>query len=1111
MKKNKPLCVSGRQGLIKALLLMKLTIALILLTALQVSAKVYSQNRITLKLQSAELKTALRQIEKKSDFRFLYNDDVVSSNQKIDIDVSNALVTDVLDKIFAVTDLGYKLLSNNLVVITQKNAVVNDVRVTGKVTNSNGEAVPGVSVRIKGSTSGTSTATDGTYSISVPDGATLVFSSVGYEGQEINVSGRTTIDVVLKNSVMVIDQVVVVGYGTQRRRDLTGSITSVKGVDIAKQPVQTATQAIQGKVAGVQVISSGEPNALPTVRLRGTGTTLGGANPLYVVDGVITDDIRNINSADIVSMDVLKDASATAIYGMRAANGVLIITTKKGRAGKPVFSYDANVGIREATDLVDMAGEKQYAGYLNEANRYYGSGTDLVDSVNNLKGYNTDWYDAILRRGLEQNHNISMSGGSDKILYFLSAGFLSDEGIQEKNKYKRFTLRSNNEYTLNSKLKLTTLVSYTRGDADNANFDAFTSAYRAAPFVPAKVGSKYGNTSLYGNVSNPLLSIDANYANALVNRIQGNAALEFKPIAALTLRTAIGVDVDYTKSTSYAYKFLTADTNVFVTPGGNQSQPNSVLSLTKNDASRWIWDNTATYSKVFGKHSITALAGITAEQYKFNSVVGTARDVPSNRDQWYLGSGTTGTQTVVNTGDKYDRNSYLGRINYGYNNLYLLTASFRADGTSKFGSSNRWGYFPSVGLGWNISNESFMNNQKIFNNLKLRGSYGRVGNDNIASSLYYSIAKQNIPYYYGGTVFQGIAFEDLTDKDLRWEITDEYDMGVDFAILSNKLTGTIDYYNKKTNNALVYVKVPGILGDPDNQYLTNAATISNKGIELSLTWSDRIGKDWSYSVNGNIAHNKNNIEKLNGGQPLVGDNVGSYAITRTDNGQPIGSYYLREAIGIFQSQAQIDASAQKGARLGDLIYRDISGPAGVPDGIIDDFDRSFFGSYQPKITYGLNGNVTYKDFDLSLGMYGTVGSKIYNGKRAARGTNQLTDNIEADIAKNRWTPNNPNGGDPRATAGALPASTYFLESGDFLRLNNLTIGYTLPKGIIAKAHITNFRVYVTAQNLFTITPYHGFTPEVQAAAGDKTNLNQGVDTNTYPSTRTFALGVNVGF
>lgn len=1084
---------------------MKLTIVLLLVTALQVSAKVYSQDRITLKLQSAELKSALRQIEKKSDFRFLYNDDIASFTQKVDVNATNALVTDVLDKIFSVTELGYRVLSNNLVVVTAKNAVVNDTRITGKVTNSNGEALPGVSVKVKGSAAGTSTTIDGTYSISVPETATLIFSSVGYEDQEINVSGRTTIDIVLVSSTKLIDQVVVVGYGTQRRRDLTGSITTVKGSDIAKQPVQTATQAIQGKVAGVQVISSGEPNSLPTVRLRGTGTTLGGANPLYVVDGIITDDIRNINSADIVNMDVLKDASATAIYGMRAANGVLIITTKKGRPGKPVFSYDANVGLREATGLVDMAGEKQYAGYLNEANRYYGSGTDLVDSLNNLKGNNTDWYDAILRRGFQQSHNLSMAGGSDRITYFLSAGYLGDEGILRGNKYNRFTLRSNNEYTISKKLKLTTLVSYTRGDANNPQFSAFGDAYRAAPFVAAKQGDLYGNTSFYGNVSNPLVTIDKNYSKTLVNRIQGNFALDYKPVAGLTLRTSMGVDLDYTKSTGYAYKYL-PDTTTFIIKGGNQSVQNSTLTLTKNDATRWIWDNTATYTKILGKSNFTVLGGITAEEYKFNSAVGTAKDVPANKDQWYLDAGTSGTQTIENGGDKYTRNSYLARLNYGYDNRYLLTASFRADGTSKFNADNRWGYFPSVGLGWNISNESFMKDQRILNNLKLRGSFGKVGNDNIASSLYYSIAKQNIPYYFGGTVFQGILFEDITDKNFKWEITDEYDLGLDFATLNNRLTGTIDYYNKKTNNALIYITILGSLGDRDQQYLTNATSISNKGIELSLTWSDRINRDWTYAVSGNLAHNKNNIEKLNGGQPLIGDNVGAFPITKTDNGHAIGSYFLREAVGIFQSQAEIDASAQKGARLGDLIYRDVDG-----NGVIDDNDRVYAGSYQPKLTYGFNGNLTYKAFDLSIGMYGTAGSKIYNGKKAARGTNQLTDNIEADVAKNRWTPNNTNGGVPRATAGPLPASTYFLESGDFLRMNNLTIGYVLPQSLIKKAHITSFRAYVTAQNLFTITPYSGFTPEIQAAAGDKTNLNQGLDVNTYPSTRTFAFGVNVGF
>jgi TonB-linked SusC/RagA family outer membrane protein len=995
-------------------------------------------------------------------------------------------------------------------ILCMNTAFAQNINVQGTVTDAaDNLPLPGVSVILKGTKTGALTDATGKYVISAPATGTLVFTYIGYTIQEIPVNSRTAINVLLSSSSQELDAVVVVGYGTQRRRDLTGSIGSVKGEDIARQPVQTATQAIQGKVAGVQVIASGEPNSLPTVRLRGTGSTLSGSNPIYVVDGVITDDIRNINNADIVSMDILKDASATAIYGMRAANGVLIITTKKGTNGPNKIAYDANIGVRQATNLVDMAGANQYAGYLNESNRFYGSGSDLIPS-SGLTGVSTDWYDEILRTALQQNHNLSLSGGSEKINYFLSAGLLSEEGIQKGNKYDRFTIRSNNDYILSDKLKLSSLVSYSRGANQGANFGAFSDSYRAAPTVAAKSGELYGNTSLIGNVSNPLLNIDKNYNRAVTNRVQGNFALEYKPIEGLTLKSAIGVDLDYLKSTGYAYQYV-SDASTFLIPGGNQAQPNSTLNITKNDVARWIWDNTATYNKVIDKHNFTVLGGITSEQYKFNSLVGSARDVAPNQDQWYLSAGTNGSQGVGNSGDKYTRNSFLGRVNYNYDSRYFLTASIRADGTSKYGEDNRWGYFPSLAVAWNITSEGFMKDQTLFSNLKLRGSFGSVGNDNIGSSLFYSLARQNIPYYFGGQPVQGIALDDVTDRDIKWEITDEYDAGLDFAFLTNRLSGTIDYYSKKTNNSLIFVRLPAIAGDPDNQYLTNAARISNKGVEFSLNWADQIGEDWKYGFSGNVAHNKNLVEGLNGGEPLIGDAIGNFAITRTDNGNPIGSYYILENTGVFQNQAQIDASAQKDARAGDLIYKDISGPAGVPDGKIDDYDRSFSGSYQPKLTYGFNGNVGYKGFDLNFGFYGTAGSKIYNGKKAARGVNQLTDNIEASVAKDRWTPNNPSSTVPRATAGALPASTYFLEKGDFLRLNNLTLGYTLPTAMLAKAKLSNLRLYVTGQNLFTLTGYSGFTPEILAAPGDRSNLNQGVDVNTYPSTRTFAFGINLGF
>ena len=1083
---------------------------LLLVASMHVYADGFSQSKISLSLQQADLKRALILIEKQSNVRFLYNQNVLKNAGKVNVEANNEALVKVLDELLAGTGISYKLLDDDLVVLNfdEEFFAPADVKVTGTITDSSGNPIPGASVTVKGTKNGTSADAKGNYTITVADDATLVFSGAGFGTIEEKVNGRESINPVLLVSERKLDEVVVIGYGTQRRRDLTGSVASVKGADIAKQPVQTATQAIQGKVAGVQVLSSGEPNSLPTVRVRGTGTMLGGANPLYVVDGVITDDIRNINSADIVTLDVLKDASATAIYGMRAANGVIIITTKKGRTGKMQFSYDANVGLREATNLVNMAGENQYAGYLNEASVYY-AGLDSLVPSSKLAGYNTDWYDVILRKAFQQNHNLSLSGGSEKINYFLSAGYLSEDGILINNKYKRFTLRSNNEYKLTNNLKLSTLVSYSRSDLNGANFGAFSNAYRAAPYVPSKINGLYGNTSAAGNVGNPLLDIEKNNNRVIDNRLQGTFALDYKIIPSLTLRSSMGIDLIFSRGKVYDYKYL-SDSSTFLVTGGNQQRGNSKLSLTNNEANKWVWDNTATFSKKFDKHSLTILGGITAEQYTFNSVASSALDVPSNKDQWFLNAGTNGTQTVSNTGDKWTRNSFLGRLNYSYNNRYLLTATMRADGTSRFGKDNRWGYFPSMALGWNISEEGFMQDQKIFDNLKLRGSWGKVGNDNIPTSLYYSIATTNVPYYYDveKNRYLGITFDNVTDKNVKWEVTDEYDLGLEFSILDKRLSGEIDYYKKTTNDALIYVNIPAILGDPDARYITNAANFENKGVELGLSWSDKIGKDWTYGLSGNIAYNKNRILNLNGGQALFDGQVGDFFTTKSDNNQPIGSFYLLQADGVFQNAAEIAASSQKSARPGDLRYKDISGADGKPDGKIDDLDRAYSGSYQPKVTYGLSGNAGYKGFDFSFTSYGTIGSKIYNGKKALTGT-ASTDNIETAVANGRWTPNNPSNKIPRASLDRLPASTYFLEKGDFFRLNNITLGYTVRKSVLSRVKINSLRVYITAQNLFTITSYSGFTPEI--FKGDGTPLNAGIEVNTYPSARTFAFGVNLGF
>ena len=996
---------------------------------------------------------------------------------------------------------GKNFTTNNLYP-SGKNLSYVDVAVTGRITDESGNPLQGISINVKGSTKGTTTNSNGNYSLTVPDNAVLVISSVGYELIEETVAGRTEINVVLKTQATSIEQVVVVGYGTQRKKDLTGSVASVSGAELAKQPVLTATQAVQGKIAGVQVTSSGDPNALPVIRIRGTGTMLGGANPLYVVDGVINDDIRNINTSDILSFDVLKDASATAIYGMRAANGVILITTKKGRPGRMIVNYDATVGIKEATRLVNMAGANQYSGYVNEASVFYGSGDSIVRQATLNAGGNTDWYDAVLKKGFFQNHNISLSGGSDKINYFFSAGYLNDEGIIRTNKFERFTLRNNNDYKISNKFKISTLISYSRQNVRNVDLGVFNVAYRAAPYVIGKQNGLYGNTSLSNNVGNPLLDQDKNDNSGKGDRFQGNIVGELKPLTWLTLRTSFGVDKNNFRSVNYGYKYdNVGPNNVFLTAGSNQVRNNSSLSIGESQGNRWVWDNTATVAKKFGDHNINLLVGTTAEQIKVNGLGGRRLDVPEDKNQWYLNAGSSIGATNFNDGDKSTRSSYLSRLNYNFKDKYFLTATGRYDGTSRFSKDNRWGFFPSVGAGWVISSEDFMQSQKVFNTIKLRASYGQVGNDGIPSNAFTALSTPDLPYFFNGVQQINFRLEQLVDPNIKWEVTSETNFGLDISLLKNRLSGTVDVYNRKTKDALVRIKIPGILGDPDNEYITNAASFSNKGVELALDWKTTINQHWKYNIGGNVAFNKNRIENLNGGQAIPDGGVGGQGTTTlSDNGQPIGSFYLWEVDGIFQNAAEIAGSSQTGAKPGDLRYRDVNG-----DKKIDALDRVYQGSYQPKVTYGVNGSVGYDNFDVSFGGYGTGGGKIYNGKKAARG--DFRDNIETKVALNRWTPNNTNTNIPRANLNELPASTYFLEKGDFFRINNLTLGYTLPIKTLTAVKMQSLRVYVTVQNLATFTNYSGFTPEIL----NGNSLAGGIESSIYPTTRTFAFGVNVGF
>ena len=974
------------------------------------------------------------------------------------------------------------------------------IRITGKVTDGpTNTGLPGVTVQVKGTTSGTVTDATGAYSIEAESNATLAFSSIGYQKQEILINGRTSINIALQEDAKSLAEVVVVGYGTQKKSDVTGATVTVKGAELAKQPVLTATQALQGKAAGVQIINNGQPGSSPVIRIRGTGTALAGTAALFVVDGVLTDDISNINTADITNIDVLKDASATAIYGARGANGVVIITTKRGAAGKMTVNYTGNAGFRMPANLITMANAAEYANYVSAA-----SG-NLV----NAGSTSTDWYSQILRTGFYQNHGLSVNGGTEKSTYFLSAGYFTDQGIVIDNVYKRFTLRANNDFTFNKVVKVGITASYSNGNNQIANLGtAYNDAYRAAPIIPAKENGKYGNTSVYQNVGNAVLDIENNNNLAIDNRLLGSAYLDISPVEWLTFRSQMGADWTNQNSRVYNYQFNN-DTTTFISPGGNQRNPNSNLNVSNSRTLHWTWNNLVTFNKKFDKHSLTVLGGITSEEYTQAGFSAFRKDVPAAQNLWYIGTGNANTSTNDGTGDKYTRNSYIGRVNYNYNDKYLLTATIRADGSSRFPSQNRWGYFPSVGAGWLISNESFMANQRIFDILKLRASWGRVGNDRIPSDSYTVTVQPNLAYPFGGGVATpGSAITQIKDPNLKWETTEETDFGVEFSALNGKLSGEVNYYDKKARDLLINVKVPSVTGDADGVVLTNAASIRNQGLEVTLNWRGKIINDLTYRVSGNATLNKNSVIGLNGGQPILDGGIGANQqyTTRTDNGQPIGSFYVLQVLGVFQTDDEVSnykntagQVIQPSASAGDFKYQDTNG-----DGKIDDNDRVFAGSYQPKAYFGLNLGLNYKGLDFSVDLYGNVGNQVYNGKRGFR--QNVLDNVEKTAAYGRWTPGSNIQNEPKANSGNLPPSTYFVESGSFARINNATLGYTLPKTLIDKVKVSSVRVFLTAQYILTLKKFSGFNAELP---GNPTN--QGIELNAYPTNQTYAVGLNVGF
>nr|WP_121270822.1 TonB-dependent receptor [Pedobacter schmidteae] len=1001
-------------------------------------------------------------------------------------------------------------------------AFAQNITVKGTVTDGQDKTpIPSVSINLKGSKTGAQTDATGKFAISVPANGTLVFTYIGYVTQEIPVNGQTTINVSLVPTAQQLEQVVVVGYGTQRKVDVTGSVASLKGTEISKQASTNPVGALQGKIAGVAITNTGTPGSSPQIRIRGLGTIFGNQAPLYVVDGVWYSDIAFLSPGDIENMSILKDASAQSIYGIRAANGVVLITTKKGKSGMPTtVNYDAYAGFQTTTNKVKMANAQEYATFTNELAALNGGGPVFSDPSS--LGQGTNWYDQILRNAFVTNHNLAVSGGGEKSTYNISLGYLNQDGNIKTNNYKRYTARVSNDIQVFKDLKVGYNITGLSSKSKDVPSTIFHQLYSAAPSVPVfNADGSYGDPKTQnlgdGANFNPQASIDFFNQQTKQYSVTGNIFAELKFARHFTFRTSFGGEFGQMENRKYAPVYRATEA---------QKSDISTLDLKRVETRNWIIENTLTYDNTFADdHKLTVLLGQSAQSNKAYTLNGSAQNVPFNTEaDLYLSLGDAASRNVTDQGSRIKFASYFARANYAFKNKYLLNASIRADGASQFfGSSDAWGYFPSVGAGWILTNEDFMKDQKFFNSLKLRGSWGIIGNASVPINPSQQTLAQtgDLIAIFNNQPFTGKTQNTLPPPSIVWEKGIGTDIGMDAAFLSHRLTVEADFYNRKTSRAIFKIPVLGSLGTVDNQMLGNQADIQNRGVELSATWSDVTNGGLTYSIGGNISYNANKVlNVLSGETPIysgsTGVTNGAFA-TRTIVGQPIGMFYGYKVVGIFQNAADIaNSPAQASAAPGGFKYQDLNG-----DGRITSQDRTELGNPNPKYTYGVNTSFAYKNFDLALDFQGVAAVDIYNSNLAYRFGNE---NITKDLFDNRWhgegTSNTYPSANIGASANAAPNS-FYVSSGAYFRVRNAQLGYTLPGHILSKWKIQKIRFYANAQNAINLFGYKGFSPEVGPIPVDNaekikttptnTTLNAGLDANVYPLYATYNFGINLTF
>jgi TonB-linked SusC/RagA family outer membrane protein len=993
-----------------------------------------------------------------------------------------------------------KLLSVSLALfaILQLNGQVN---VKGRIVDEQQVSLPGVTVQIKNTLRGTISDADGNYSITVQPQDTLVFSMIGMAAQTIPVNGQNSINITLTVESTVMDEVVVVGYGTQRVRDLTAPVVTIKADELSKHVTSNAMQALQGRVPGVQIINSGVPGSGASVKIRGVGSIGDYANPLYVVDGVFVDNIDFLGAGDIEDVTVLKDASAAAIYGVRAANGVILITTRRGVSIKPVIKYDGYYGVQIPVNILRMATKNQYVELMNEANA---NATGYVPK--DPAGYpaSTDWYQKLVRTAPMSSHSVDISGGDENTSYSFGGSFLYQEGIMNsKNDYSRYNIRGRLDQEVNKYIKIGLNAIITNYLQHNPNQGAFFGAYVNPPVYPVyndqnsvaypvKFDSpqRYGFGNQYGN---PFAAAYYNDSFEKGNKILFNGYAEFYPIKdKLTLKISYNQDIGNSMLRNFTPQF-----NV----GGSQGVRVSSLSKTFGNTSSQILDNTITYRNQAGRLNYTILIGQSTRLERWDNLEGTAKDVPGLDDQSkYLRTGSFSDRNANDDAQRHGSISFFSRGTLNYADKYLATLTFRADGSQKF--QKKWGYFPSIGLGWTISREPFMENQNIFSYLKIRGSWGLMGNANVPpnSNLVLGQTGAGSSAIFGDKLVPGIGAQTVIPYSMRWEVVNEFDAGFDFSFRGDKFSGALDLYRRVTNDVIFYT--PIATGGGVVEQLRNNGKVMNAGIELSLQYSQVYASGLRMSVGFNITTLKNEVLELQGREYIPGAMVRGNFTTRTAVGHPIGSFYGYEIAGVYasESEALLDPVNQTIKNAGFFKYKDQNN-----DQVINDKDKVYLGSPFPWLTSGLDFSFGYKRLDLSISLMGQVGNKILNAKRMNRDV--FTDgNYDQDFYENRWTTENKSDKYPSSTAYNYSfiqqANDFFVESGSFVRIQNIQAGYTIDK----IRFIPKLRIYASAQRPFTFFTYKGFTPEI---GGNP--IASGIDNSVYPLQAVYTIGITANF